>query len=53
MSLNEAEDKADGFVALRDPELVIVVIVLEDLDTRELFTEDIDDVQASLLNILP
>jgi hypothetical protein len=27
--------------------------VLEDLDTRELFAEGIDDVKASLLNILP
>ena len=53
MSLNEAEDKADGFVALRDPKLVIVVIVLEDLDTRELFTEGVDDVKASLLSVLP
>jgi hypothetical protein len=37
LALNEAEDITDSFVALRDPELVIVVIVLEYLDTWELF----------------
>jgi hypothetical protein len=49
----KAEDETDGLVALRDPELVIVVIVLEYLDGWELLTEGIDDLKASLLNVLP
>lgn len=53
LSLDKAEYVADGLVSTRNPQLVIIVIVLENFHHGELLSEAVDNVHASLFNIVP